>query len=123
MPIGVEALDETNPKVSWREIWADPVLKTNLWASCLLYSEASFNFYLLTFYLKYFPGNLFENSTYFACSDLIAYVLTGIFLNYTSMKTSIRIGSVIAITGGLLYLFLSKQTNIVPLVICMARVG
>ena len=72
--------DAEKKKVSWRDIWADPILRTNLWAAILIYSEASFNFYLLTFYLKYFPGNIFENSTFFACSDLIAFVLCGIFL-------------------------------------------
>lgn len=110
-PIGAEvtaSLSQQEKKVSWRDIWADPILRTNLWASCLLYSEASFNFYLLTFYLKYFPGNIFENSVYFACSDLIAFVLTGLFLNFTSMRTSIRVGALIALIGGFLYLFLSE---------------
>lgn len=99
------------------------MLRTNLWASALLYSEASFNFYLLTFYLKYFPGNLFENSAYFACSDLLAYVLTGIFLNFTSMRTSIRFGAALALTGGFLFLFLSKNINLIPLMLCLCRIG
>ena len=75
-----EAGDAEKKKVSWRDIWAEKVLRTNLWAAILIYSEASFNFYLLTFYLKYFPGNIFENSTFFACSDLVAFVLAGLFL-------------------------------------------
>jgi hypothetical protein len=118
---GVE--DQPKSSVSWREIWGDKTLRTNLWASCLLYSEASFNFYLLTFYLKYFPGNLYENSTYFACSDLIAFLMVGVFLNFTSMKTSIRAGAAIALTGGLLYLFLFNHTNLVPMMVCFSRVG
>ena len=93
--------------VSWRDIWKVKLLKTNLWAAALLYSEASFNFYLLTFYLKYFPGSIFKNSAYFACSDLFAFFLAGIFLNYTSMKTSIRVGAGIGSIGGMLYLFMS----------------
>jgi hypothetical protein len=94
-----------------------------LWAAILIYSEASFNFYLLNFYLKYFPGNIFENSTYFACSDLVAFILAGLFMQYTSMKTSLRIGAVIGGIGGLLYLLMSERIDLVPIMICMARVG
>ena len=85
--------------------------------------EATFGFYLLTFYLKYFPGNLFENAAIFAGSDLLAYVLSGIVLKCTRLCTAIRIASFIAGTGGILYLFVSDFTNFAPLVICLARVG
>lgn len=91
-------------------------------AACL-YAEATFNYYLLSFYLKYFPGNIYVNSVYFACSDLIAFILAGVFLYYTSMKTSIRIGSVLALTGGFMYLFLFKHTDLIPFMICMSRIG
>ena len=112
-----------NKKNSWRDLWADPTLRTNLWASCLLYSEASFNFYLLGFYLKYFPGNIFENSTFFACSDLVAFLTTGFFLNFTSMKTSLRAGATIALTGGVSYLMLFHLTDYIPIMLCLSRIG
>ena len=98
-------------------------MKTNLWAACLLYSEASFNFYMLTFYLKYFPGNIFQNSFCFAISDLCAFVLAGVALKTTTIQNGIRFAVCIAFSGGLLYLCLSEQPKIVPVVICLARVG
>jgi len=110
-------------KPTWRDIWIDPILRTNLWAAILIYSEAAFNYYLLTFYLKYFPGNIYENSTFFACSDLIAFVLCGVFLQYTSMKTSILAGAVIGGFGGAMYLFMSNDISLVPIMICGARIG
>jgi len=78
--VGEGVGDAEKKKVSWRDIWVDRILRTNLWAAILIYSEASFNFYLLNFYLKYFPGNIYENSTFFACSDLVAFILAGVFL-------------------------------------------
>lgn len=39
------------------------------------------------------------------------------------MKTSIRIGAIIGGIGGLMYLFMSKRLDLVPMMICMARVG
>lgn len=100
-----------------------PVLKTNLWSAVLLYMEGTFNFYLLTFYMKYFPGNLFTNSVYFACSDLVAFVGAGVLLKYVGMKYSIQIASTLALIGGLSYLFLSGQEELVPMIICLSRVG
>lgn len=85
--------------------------------------EATFNFYLLTFYLKYFPGNIFSNSAYFACSDLIAFVLAGVVLNKCGMKTSIRVASTLALIGGFSYLFLSTVEDLVPFIICFSRIG
>ena len=107
LPLGFDQQVQARPEVSWRDLWNDKLTKNNLWASCLLYSEASFNFFLLTFYLKYFPGNLFENSVYFACSDLMAYLLAGLFFNFASIKTGIRFGATLACAGGLMYLFMS----------------
>lgn len=100
--------EKANAKIiTWRDIWMVPVLKQNLWSAVLLYMEGTFNFYLLTFYMKYFPGNLFTNSVYFACSDLVAFVGAGVLLKYVGMKHSIRIASTLALIGGLSYLFLS----------------
>ena len=109
--------------VSWRDIWAIPVLKTNLWAAVLLYVEATFNYYLLTFYMKYFPGNIFTNSIYFAVSDLLAYFGAGVLLKVIGMKKTIWISATLALVGGLSYLFLSNQTELVPMIICLSRFG
>ena len=40
----------------------------------------TFNFYLLTFSMKYFPGNIFGNSLAFAFSDVIAFILSGFLI-------------------------------------------
>ena len=95
----------------------------NLIAASVLYSAAAFNFYLLSFYLKYFPGNIFENSVFYACSDLVAMLLVAAALKLTSMQNGIRIACLIAITGGVMYLFLSNKEDLIPLIICLARVG
>ena len=39
------------------------------------------------------------------------------------MKTSIRVGAIIGGIGGLLYIFMSERLDLVPFMICMARVG
>lgn len=95
-----------------------------MWAAALLYAEGTFNFYLLSFYMKYFPGNIFENSVYFACSDLTAFFLAGILLNYTTMKFTLRLASSAALIGGFMYLFLANsQPELLPAMIILSRIG
>lgn len=125
-PIGVQRANEEEdkaPSVSWRDIWAVPVLRQNLWAAILLYCEGTFNFYLLTFYIKYFPGNLFVNNLYFACSDLIAFFMAGTMLHYLSLKTAIRVGATIAFIGGVLYMTTSQVQDLIPIMVCFSRMG
>ena len=100
-----------------------PILRQNLWAAILLYCEGTFNFYLLTFYIKYFPGNLFVNNLYFACSDLIAFFMAGTMLHYLSLKTAIRVGATIAFIGGVLYITTSQVQDLIPIMVCFSRMG
>lgn len=106
-------------------LWADPVLKKNLIASCCTWLFASFNFYMITFYLKYFPGNIFVNSLTFAASDSAAQFTSGIILQFVSVRTAYTIANSIGFTGGLLYLIFWKTEKVwlVPVIICIARVG
>jgi len=55
----IDGAYEQKKKPSVKEMWAQPVLKSNLVAASVMYAVACFNFYMLTFYLKYFPGNIF----------------------------------------------------------------
>jgi hypothetical protein len=55
-------------------------LKRNLLCSVMVWMHGSFNFYLITFYLKYFPGNIYVNSMCFASADFIAYMMSGMVL-------------------------------------------
>ena len=106
-----------------QEIISVRVLKINLIAISFLYAQSSFNFFLLTFFLKYFPGNLFENAVYFALSDLVAFVSAGTILKYTSTSTTIRIGAVMALLGSGSYLIAYTNLSLVPITLSLARIG
>ena len=84
--------------------------------------EATFNYYLLTFYLKYFPGNIFENAGIYALSDFAAYIIAGVVLKFLSIANSFRVCFVLAFTGGMCYLCTSSNANLVPLFICLCRI-
>ena len=58
----------------------NPLLRMNLLFSLVVWSCGMFNFYLITFYLKYFPGSIFKNSLWFALSDFVSFLISGTFL-------------------------------------------
>jgi len=84
---------------------------------------SSFNFYMLTFFLKYFPGNIFENSLCFAISDLIAFTLSGVVIKYTRVNNGFRLAFLISSIGGTLYLLFYTQTAFIPIFVCLSRIG
>jgi len=104
---------------------ADPVLRTNLIASCFTWLFASFNFYLITFYLKYFPGNIYINSLCFALSDAMAFTSSGMFLRFVTVSQGITLANIIGLSGGLLYLAFYKTASgyTIPIIVCISRLG
>ena len=51
-------------------------LRTNLMAMCIIWSVSGFNYYMLDFYVKYFPGNVFLNKGMFGLCDALAIFYT-----------------------------------------------
>jgi len=50
-------------------------------------------------------------------------ILVGVAFRVTTMQIGMRFASVLAFTGGMLYLCLSKKVELIPYMICLARVG
>jgi len=61
------------------------------------------NYYILAFYLKYFPGNIYENTLYMIGADLLAYLVSGTLMKKTDLKRSLVLAQVISIFGSSLY--------------------
>ena len=104
-------------------MWRDPVIKRNLIASVVLWACSSFNFFMITFFMKYFPGNIFENSLCFAFSDLIAFLLSGVIIKYTTVSNAFKLAFLISSIGGGLYIMFVSITSLIPMFICLCRVG
>jgi len=104
-------------------MWHNGVLRQNLIGSVILWAMSSFNFYLLMFFLKYFPGNIFENSLCFAVSDIVAFTLSGIVIKYTRVNNGFRLAFFISSIGSVLYLLFAKEAGFIPVFVCLSRVG
>ena len=53
----------------------------NLVLMVILWSVSSLDYYLITFFMKYIPGNLFVNTSVSTTSELIAYIFSGFVYN------------------------------------------
>lgn len=80
-------------------------LKINLVCSCMVWLHASFNFYLITFYLKSFPGNMYVNSMCFASADMIAYMSCGVVIKFFMIKQGLAFSFSLSLLSGIFYLF------------------
>jgi hypothetical protein len=57
----------------------------------LVWFCVSFDYYLITFYLKYLPGSIFVNSIVSSCSEALAIIFSGIILKVLSIKNSLLV--------------------------------
>jgi len=96
---------------------------------------ASFNYYLISFLLKYFPGNINYNSMLSVVSEILAMILSGLFFVKFGVRTSFIITFGISFIGGcaiLIYetkisFFSGESTSlpswIFPTLVLMAKFG
>jgi len=117
--------EESGKGPDMKILWADKVLRKNLIASCMCWLHASFNFYLITFYLKKFPGNIYINSMCFACADLLAYMSSGLVLKYFMVRQGLFFSYSVSLIAGLLYLANYNTTKVwlIPALVAISRIG
>lgn len=106
-----------------KQLLQDPQLKTNLIGSCFIWLLSSFNFYLITFYLKKFPGNVYVNSLCFAGADMVAFISSGLILNKVTVSSGLKISYSLSLIGGISYLIFYHVTWLIPVLVCFSRVG
>ncbi len=97
--------------------------RSNLIFSAVIWCALIVNYYILAFYLKYFPGNIFVNSFSMAGSDILSYLLAGIVIKKLGLTQSVVVSLITAALGAALYLFLSSFQYLIPLYIVLCRVG
>ena len=115
------------------ELRENKTLKSNLFGCIIIFSMNAFNFYLLTFFMKYFPGSIFSNTLAFAFSDVVAFILSGFMVSRMSIKYTYKVAFIVSFTGGVLFIFFetifglvlsgANMTVIVAIMACLCRMG
>ena len=88
---------------------SDSVIKRNLIGTNIVFVCGGFNVFLLTFYLKYMPGNIYYNNCCFAGSDILGYILGGLGLKCLGVSRAVRFTCVLSGIGGALYLAIGHR--------------
>ena len=68
-------------QTSFRQFLKVKLNLVNVLIFVFLFSTASFDYYLINFYLKYIPGNVYVNTIVAASSACIANYISGIIIN------------------------------------------
>ena len=78
-----------------------------------VWTTSSFCDYLLTFYLKYIPGNIFVNTSCSTFASLIGHAASGVVAKKFGIKIAFFVSFILASLGGLLLIFLYNADGLV----------
>ncbi len=97
--------------------------RRNFIVASFVWTAIVFNFFLLSFYFKYFPGSIFINTTLIAVADMVSYLVSGLLLKCLNTNKALILAQTISATGAILYFFLYENAVAIPFVIIMSRIG
>ena len=103
---------------------ADKSLFCNLCLMAIFWTVSSFNYYIITFYLKYIPGNVFVNTVLSCTAEILAYGCSGVAMKKFGVKLSYMISFIVAATGGiLLVIFFNAEGALIAVFVLFAKFG
>lgn len=97
----------------------------NLLIFVFLFSTASFNYYLINFYIKYIPGNIYTNTIASATADSIGNFLAGFVVLKLGAKNSLCTTLAICGVSGV-FLFAAEAKDwldAIPIIVLTAKFG
>jgi Sugar (and other) transporter len=121
--LSIVAKKEENSSSQMRELCKNPRYASNLFYSGVIWCALIINYYIVAFYLKYFPGDIYANTFFMAVADILAYAISAVFVKRMGLTLSVIISLSTAGFGALLYLFYFHQVALIPLFIVLCRVG
>lgn len=92
----------TAKSISFKEYVKDCTNLRNLLIFVYLFIGASFNFYLITFNMKYIPGDVFVNTSVSCCAEVVACFLCGAMRNGLGPKCALSTAFWICAASGVL---------------------
>lgn len=89
-----------------------------------VWAAASFCYFLIPIYVKYLPGNIYENSMASSLSELLANIGAGVLRQYCGQKSSFAICFTIQAIGGVCIIFFgASHVALMPLFVVLAKCG
>ena len=102
---------------------SNKIILLNLILMVILWSVSSLNYYLITFFMKYIPGNLYVNTSVSTISELIAYVFSGFVYQTFGGKKAFIVSFALSATGGFLIAFIPAGGYLIATFVLIAKFG
>ena len=78
----------------------------------MFWTASSFCDYLLTFYLKYIPGNIYVNTCLATLASILGHTGSGIIAKMFGIKVAFFVSFILASTGGILLIILYNASGL-----------
>jgi MFS transporter, OCT family, solute carrier family 22 (organic cation transporter), member 4/5 len=98
-------------KSSMAYYMTQPDIRINLSIMTCVWLTGSFNYYLVSFLLKYFPGSIYHNSTLSGISEVVSIIFSGVIYKRLGVKLCLILFFAIAMIGGFAICFFYAMTN------------
>ena len=96
----------------------------NLLIFIYMWIASSFNIYLVTYAMKYIPGNIYHNSLVSAVTDLPLAIIGGIVYHKLGARFTLTAAFILAIVGSVSILIAgNSHPDLVPIMLSFARGG
>lgn len=99
-------------------------VRVNLVIMAYMWSACSFTYYMISFQLKYLPGNIYSNSFASGGSELIAIMIAGLLYAKLGIKLSFVLSFGISTVGGVCILCIGESAMLLmPFFVVLAKFG
>ena len=68
----------------------------------ITWTEAGFNYYLLSMMVKYLPGDIFLNNYVASAAEIASYIASGLLVKHLNIRRTFWFSHVLAFAGMLL---------------------
>ena len=99
----------------------DKAMLCNLMLMTVFWTASSFCYYLMSFYLKYIPGNIYLNVCLACMASIVGHCCSGFVMKAFGIKLAFVISYVLAGAGGLfLVMFFSASDTLIAVFVLFA---
>ena len=89
----------------------------------IFWTGSSFNYYVITFYMKYIPGNIFANTAVSCASEIVANICSGFIVRIIGIKLAFVVSFLVAAIGGILLTFMFNNESWMPVFVLLSKFG
>jgi len=101
------------------------VVQKNLVVMAYMWATASFSYYMIVFYLKYLPGDIYSNTFASSGTDCASVVFGGFLYTRLGIKKTFTLLLSFSVIGGLLIIFLGEvnDSSLMPIFVVITKIG